>query len=63
MTEKKHAGTVVGMRLNHNILEAAEQLRTLLGKDFESYPSGDPSRAEVLRVALVRGLKAMSKEK
>ena len=54
---------VTGLRLNENILELAESLRAKVGKDIEKYPAGMPSRAQVLREALVKGLKLIESEK
>ena len=54
---------VIGLRLNENILELAESLRATVGKDIEKYPAGTPSRAQVIREALVRGLKLIESEK
>ena len=54
---------VTGLRLNENILELAESLRAKVGKDIEKYPAGMPSRAQVMREALIRGLKAIESEK
>lgn len=54
---------VTGLRLNENILELAESLRATVGKDIEKYPAGTPSRAQVIREALVRGLKLIESEK
>ena len=54
---------VTGLRLNENILELAESLRPKVGKDIEKYPAGMPSRAQVLREALVKGLKLIESEK
>ena len=54
---------VIGLRLNENVLELAESLRATVGKDIEKYPAGLPSRTQVLREALIRGLKAIESEK
>jgi len=54
---------VTGLRLNENILDLAESLRAKVGKDIEKYPAGMPSRSQVLREALVKGLKLIESEK
>ena len=54
---------VVGIRLNEHILELAESLRETVGKNIERYPAGTPSRAQVIREALIRGLKDIKTEK
>ena len=54
---------VVGIRLNENVLELAESLRATVGKNIEKYPAGMPSRSQVLREALVKGLKLIESEK
>jgi hypothetical protein len=54
---------VIGIRLNENVLELAESLRATVGKDIEKYPAGTPSRSQVMREALVRGLKLIESEK
>jgi len=54
---------VIGLRLNENILELAESLRATVGKDIERFPAGTPSRAQVIREALIRGLKSIESEK
>ena len=63
---KQHKGEimskVVGIRLNENILDLAESLRETVGKNIERYPAGLPSRAQVLREALIRGLKDIKTE-
>ena len=53
---------VTGLRLNENILELAESLRAKVGKDIEKFPAGMPSRSQVLREALVKGLKSIQSE-
>ena len=53
---------VIGLRLNENVLELAESLRATVGKDIERYPAGTPSRSQVMREALIRGLKSIQSE-
>ena len=53
---------VIGLRLNENVLELAESLRATVGKDIEKYPAGTASRSQVMREALIRGLKSIQSE-
>lgn len=53
---------VIGLRLNENIVELAESLRATVGKDIERYPAGAPTRSQVIREALIRGLRVIQSE-
>jgi hypothetical protein len=54
---------VVGIRLSQQVLDLADSLIVHVAKDINRYPGTSPSRSDVLRQAMVMGLKAMEEEK
>lgn len=57
--EEEREQTTLHLRVRWPVIEALDQLVQVLGADALATPSGIPSRAEVARMALAEGIKAM----
>jgi hypothetical protein len=49
----------VWISVRPEVIEALDALGEELGKDVMQFPTGTPSRAEVARLAMLDGMKAM----
>jgi hypothetical protein len=59
MSDEERDQTTLHLRVRWPVIEALDELVVLVGNDALATPGGVPSRAEVARMALAEGIKAM----